>query len=142
MSASPGDDAAGVATVFLRSAEAMVVPARGARPDRGYTLRLRGFPKGWVWRGSDDTGPSPGCTPGRSPGSGRDQSFADGVAHEPGGVVDVELVHHPAAVKLGGLDADVQQVGDLLGRFALGDELYHLPLPRAQRAARVGVCAG
>src|SRR5438445_9753870 len=65
--------------------------------------------------------------------SGLDQATADGVADEPGGLVDAGLFHDPCPVGLRGLDADPQELGDLLRRLALGDELQHLALAGRQR---------
>lgn len=45
------------------------------------------------------------------------------MAHQLGGVVGAELVHQPAAVIIGGFDADRQVVGDLLGGVAVDDEM-------------------
>ena len=57
----------------------------------------------------------------------------------PGDVVDVQLPHDPRAVGLGGPVADAEQAPDLLHVLALGDELQHLALPRAQRVGGGGV---
>src|ERR1700704_1285595 len=64
--------------------------------------------------------------PGRRPGSGNDQTFPDGIADQTRNVVDVQLLHHARAVKLGGLGAYREQRGDLLGRFAFGHQLHDL----------------
>ena len=61
-----------------------------------------------------------------------DDAGGDGVAGQAGGVVDVELVHEALAVFFHGFDADVQDLGAFLVRFALGDELEHLHLPRGE----------
>ena len=50
--------------------------------------------------------------------------------------MNVELLHDPRAVGLGGLDADPQEVRDLLRGLPLGDELEDLELPGAQRVGR------
>src|SRR2546422_848854 len=71
---------------------------------------------------------------GRTPGSGSNQAFPDGVADETGDVVDVQLLHDTRAVKLGGFGGDREQRGDLLGRFAFGHELRDLALTRGQPA--------
>src|SRR5262245_24648993 len=61
-----------------------------------------------------------GNSPSRpSAGGGRgglrlDQAAANRVADEPGGFVDVRLLHDPRPVRLGGLEADPQQPRDLL----------------------------
>src|SRR2546422_10811674 len=71
---------------------------------------------------------------GRTPGSGSNQAFPDGVADETGDVVDVQLLHDARAVKLGGFWGDREQRGELLGRFAFGHELRGLALTRGQAA--------
>src|SRR3989442_2986970 len=71
---------------------------------------------------------------GRTPGSGSDQAFPDGVADQTGDVVDVQLLHDARAVKLSGFGGDREQRGDLLGRFAFGHELRDLALTRGQPA--------
>src|SRR3989440_12923780 len=71
---------------------------------------------------------------GRTPGSGSDQAFPDGVADQTGDVVDVQLLHDARAVKLGGFGGYREQRGDLLGRFAFGHELRDLALTRGQPA--------
>src|SRR2546425_12436529 len=65
--------------------------------------------------------------------SGLDQATADGVADEPGGLVEAGLFHDPCPVGLRGLEADPQESGDLLCRLALGDKLQHLSLAGRQR---------
>src|SRR3990172_5978372 len=57
-----------------------------------------------------------------------DEALAQGVADEVGAVLGVELGHDVGAVRLDGLDADVELLGDLLVGGALGDELEHLAL--------------
>src|SRR4051794_7791103 len=49
----------------------------------------------------------------------RQQPPAGGVADQLGGVVDAQLLHQPAAVVVGRLDADPQVAGDLLGGAAV-----------------------
>src|SRR5260370_32050662 len=61
------------------------------------------------------------------------QPVPDRVADQLGGGVDVELAHRGRAVGLHRLDADAEQVRDLLVAVALGDELNHLAFPRRQR---------
>ena len=61
-----------------------------------------------------------------------DQAPAHRVANQPGRFVDVELLHQARAMRFGRLVADVQNPGDLFGRFALGDQLQDLALPRRQ----------
>src|SRR6266576_6171965 len=72
---------------------------------------------------------------GRTPGSGSDQAFPDGVADQTGDVVDVQLLHEARAVKLGGFGGDREQRGDLLGRLAFGHELRDLALMGGQSAS-------
>src|SRR6266508_413900 len=62
----------------------------------------------------------------------RDPPLANGVAYQIGGVVHVELLPQPAAMKLRRLDADVQDFRNLFRRFAFADELEHLPLARSE----------
>src|SRR2546427_12443984 len=71
---------------------------------------------------------------GRTPGSGSDQAFPDGVADQTGDVVDVQLLHDARAVKLGGFGGDREPRGDLLCRFAVGHELRDLARTRGQSA--------
>src|SRR2546430_11631911 len=71
---------------------------------------------------------------GRTPGSGSDQAFPDGVADQTGDVVDVQLLHDTCAVKLGGFWGDREQRGDLLCRFSLRHEPRDLALTRGQTA--------
>src|SRR2546422_11558413 len=75
---------------------------------------------------------------GRTPGSGSDQAFPDGVADETGDVVDVQLLHDTRAVKLGGFGGDRGQRRDLLGRFGLRHELRDLALTAGQPAPALG----
>src|SRR2546426_9024970 len=76
---------------------------------------------------------------GRTPGSGSDQAFPDGVADETGDVVDVQLLHDTRAVKLGGFRGDPGQRRDPLGRFAFGHELGDLALTRGQPSPVLGL---
>src|SRR6266508_1257 len=62
----------------------------------------------------------------------RDPPLANGVAYQIGGVVHVELLHQPAAMKLRRLDADAQDFRNLFRRFAFADQLEHLPLARCE----------
>src|SRR5262245_32132783 len=72
----------------------------------------------------------------RRVGSGRglqlDEPLPEGVADEPGGVVNVELRHDVSAMRLGGLHTDVEQLSDLLRGLALGDQLEDLALASGQ----------
>src|SRR5439155_434853 len=52
--------------------------------------------------------------------SGANQAVPDGVAHQPGGLVDAELLHDAIAVRLGGLEGNAEQLADRLGGLALG----------------------
>ena len=54
--------------------------------------------------------------------SGLDYAPSNRVTDEAGGLVDAQLLHDPRAVSLGGLDADVQQSGDLFGALPFGDQ--------------------
>src|SRR5262245_5885496 len=68
--------------------------------------------------------------------SGLDQSAANRVTNEPGGLVDIGLLHDARSVRLRGLEADPEQLGDFFGRLPLGDELQNLALARRQRVGR------
>src|SRR5580692_8481755 len=57
---------------------------------------------------------------------------ADGIAGEPGGVMDVELLHEMFAMLLDGLDADAEFDRRFLVGLAFGDELQHFHLARGQ----------
>src|SRR5688572_29776717 len=54
------------------------------------------------------------------------------IPHQRGSRGEVELAHGGGAVRLHRLDADVQDIGDLLVAVALGDELDHPALARGQ----------
>src|SRR6185437_17122193 len=56
------------------------------------------------------------------------ESPAHGVAHQAGGLVDLEFLHDAGAMRVRGLHAQAQYPGDLTGGLALGDELQHLAL--------------
>ena len=60
---------------------------------------------------------------------------ADSVANDVGRGVEVKLAHQVGAVRLGGLDADPEQVGNFFGGLALRDELDYFALARSQRRA-------
>ena len=62
--------------------------------------------------------------------SGANQAVPDGVAHQPGGLVDVELLHDAIAVRLGSLEGNAEQLGDRLRGLALGDQLQDLAFAR------------
>jgi len=55
-----------------------------------------------------------------------DDAAADGIEHQAGGLVDVEFLHQPGAMRLRGFDADAEQGSDILGGFSFGDELQDL----------------
>jgi hypothetical protein len=59
-----------------------------------------------------------------------DQAFPKGVANELGDGMDVELAHRGRTMSLDRLDADAEQLRNLLVSVALGDELNHFTLPR------------
>ena len=61
-----------------------------------------------------------------------DQAGADGVAHHAGGLMDAQFFQDAAAVRIGGLVADAQDGGGLLGGLALGDQHQHLALALGQ----------
>src|SRR5665811_1248091 len=70
------------------------------------------------------------------------QTLPDGVLHEVGDLVQVQLVHDVAAVLLYGLAAETEHLGDVLIGVALGDELKDLALASREPAggsARSGV---
>ena len=56
------------------------------------------------------------------------QTLPDGVLHEVGDLVQVQLVHDVAAMRLYGLAAEAEQFGDVLVGVALGDELEDFAL--------------
>ena len=62
---------------------------------------------------------------------GLGQTFADGIANQASGPVNIQLFHDPGAMGLGGLDAHPQNGSDFLGGLALGNELQDLPFPVA-----------
>ena len=61
-------------------------------------------------------------------------AFAERVANEAGGFLEVELLHDPRAMRLGGLDVETEEGRDFSGFLTLGEKLEDLPLTRAQRA--------
>src|SRR6267378_7107977 len=60
------------------------------------------------------------------------QPFGNGIAGQPGNVVDIELVHHLLAMLFHRLDADGKLGGDLLVRETLRDKLQHFGLARGE----------
>src|SRR2546427_1138090 len=95
------------------------------RPDSEYFERFGGP---WNLKG----GPGD-CPYGAKRASDLDQTPANRVPDDAGGVWRVELLHDPCPVGLNGLGADAEDLGDLLRRVALGDELQDLALPGRQR---------
>src|SRR5947208_4267771 len=73
------------------------------------------------------------CPYGAKRASDLDQTAADCVPDDAGGVRRVELLHDPCPVGLNGLGADAEELGDLLRRVTLRDELQDLTLPGRQR---------
>src|SRR5438105_15584369 len=77
------------------------------------------------------------CSAGSEPvcasGLKLEQAALDGVAHQPGDLVDVELLHDPVAVRLCGLEADVEKSRDRFGGLAFGNQLQDLALARRKR---------
>src|SRR5919202_2569264 len=65
--------------------------------------------------------------------SGLDEPAADRVARQLDAVAHAELLEDVGPVRLDGLLADRQQLGDLAVRVALGDELDDLLLARGER---------
>ena len=63
---------------------------------------------------------------------GVDESLPDHEADQSGHVPDAELAHQVGPMVLGGLDTDVQVVGDLLAAMAFGDEHRDLAFPGGQ----------
>ena len=69
---------------------------------------------------------------GRALDTAFNNSLADGVAGEGGGVVDIEFTHEVGAVLFDGLDADTEYSGAFLIGLALRDQLQDLGLARGQ----------
>ncbi len=65
-------------------------------------------------------------------GSGGDDFVADGVEDEFGEGVEIELKHDVGAMGFGGVDADSEEVGDVLVAFAFGEELKDLAFTRSE----------
>jgi len=99
---------------------------------------IRHQPRGVAWEkpgvaAGKNQGMSQGRTRGRKPARSSVhgyQALADGVASQTGGVVDIEGFHQLAAVGFRRLGADVELLGNLLGRVAFRDQLQHFALPR------------
>ena len=64
-----------------------------------------------------------------------DDVIADGVHDQFGEGVEVEFEHDVGAVGFGGVDADVEEVGDFLVAFAFGEELEDFALARRETEA-------
>ena len=64
------------------------------------------------------------------------QANAQSEADEAGDVVNVEPVHELGAMCFDGLDADVQDAGNFLRRFSLGNELQRFTLARREQFQR------
>src|SRR5258708_25519715 len=68
------------------------------------------------------------------------QSISNGVAHQSGGLMNIEFFHYFRAVRIGRLDADAEQCRDLLGRMPFANHLQHLSFTHPQfPVARLGV---
>src|SRR2546427_13279503 len=75
---------------------------------RPHTLSIFHADQGCCTGATGDTGETLSPHPGE-PRSGEDEPFADGIAHQPSGVVNIQLFHHPAAVKLSRLHTDLER---------------------------------
>ena len=64
--------------------------------------------------------------------SGFDEALANSVAHQVCGLVQIELVHNPGAMAIGGFHANAKAGGHLFCGIALCDERDHLPLAVGQ----------
>ena len=72
-----------------------------------------------------------------------DQPSPDCEAHQPGGIVNIQLPHDPGPVAVGCLDTDSEDRRNLLRRLSFRDELKDLTLAGAQHVARrVGLVEG
>jgi len=65
--------------------------------------------------------------------SGRREALTDRVAHEPSGLMDIQLLHDSISVRFCRIEADAQKSRDLFRRLAFGDELQHLTFPWRER---------
>src|SRR5215469_6726059 len=52
--------------------------------------------------------------------------------------VEIQLFHNPAAMRIHGVDAEIQDAGNLLIGLALGEHLQHLALPAGEQVDRIG----
>src|SRR6516164_11020850 len=66
-------------------------------------------------------------------------ALLDGELDEPRRGLDAELLHHAVFVERDGSRRDLEDVRDLLHRPALGEQLQHLALTRAQLVAFLGL---
>ena len=73
------------------------------------------------------------CLQSRDRPAGFYDALGDGIAGEPGDVVDAQPVHESLAMPLDSLDAEVQFSGDLLVGFAFGDQLQDFRLAGGQQ---------
>jgi hypothetical protein len=64
------------------------------------------------------------------------KAFPDGILGEFSDAPDVQLVYDLLAVGINCLDADVQELGNLVGLFALGYKLQYLPFPGGKPTVR------
>src|SRR4051812_7067900 len=72
---------------------------------------------------------------------GLDEPAAYGIERQRDAIAQVELLEHVVPVALDRVDADREDVGDLAAGVALGDQLYHLALARAQLLSRCELAA-
>src|SRR2546421_9433914 len=63
---------------------------------------------------------------------GLDQTLTDRVSHELDAVAHAELLQHPGAVRFDGLFGEMEDLGDLLVRVRLSDQLHNLLLARRE----------
>lgn len=75
---------------------------------------------------------------GRLLGGIASQAPGQGQLGEPGDVVDANLLHERFAVAAHSLEAEVEEDGDFLAGFSVGDQAHHLHFARAQMVARAG----
>ena len=64
-----------------------------------------------------------------------DDFVADGVHDEVGEGAEVEFEHDVGTMNFGGVDADIEDRGDLLIGFAFGDELEDFAFARSKAGA-------
>src|SRR5262245_3884501 len=85
--------------------------------------------------------PDRGMAEGRGGGglfAGRHDAGADGEADQTRHVVDSQPLHQARAVGLDGLDAHLENMGDLLGGSPLGNQLENLALATGKALERLG----